>query len=81
LTEAELVAAEFKDGGIAEGRSTDHLDLYATANAELVQASGDGIVSHHAEDVDELAFRNLIERFGVGHRKVVAGVARTNRLN
>jgi hypothetical protein len=65
-----LVAAEFEDRGITQWRSPDHLDLYPFANAEVVQASGDGIVSHDADDVYESALLNLIESLGVGHREI-----------
>jgi hypothetical protein len=70
LSQAELVAAELENRGITQRRSADHLDLDPFADSEIIQAPGDWVISHNADDVYESAFRNLIEGLGVGHCEI-----------
>jgi hypothetical protein len=52
---AELVAAEFEEGGITERRALANFDLDPGAHAQLAESACDRIVSHDADHANDLA--------------------------
>lgn len=58
---------KLEDRGVAKGRSPQHFNLDAFADAEIIEPSGDGFSAADGEYADELALRDLVEGRDLSH--------------